>query len=234
MKVDNISVHNRYKQMNNRPSFAAIHPVKYCLKASDGKYYYISDGDVIRKLQRILVNWLNAHHNDFNRMIKGEQTKPKNMRAGDKLIRERLVNFFINNDSDYKAERLVRSAYIDNPGGTVTPYIVTGKHATKIDDASKCIEDVHRSINDSRDMRADYLSARTRDDIPLSEVDKYNIQQAKQNYHRQKGILVKSLMENPEVDKSSVIFYFESVPVSGKQKGSKFRLVNALIQKFMI
>ncbi len=235
MKVDKISVcDNKYKYIANRPSFGAIHTVKYCLKAADGKFYYVSDNDVIRQLQRKLVNWLNAHHNDFNRKLRGEQIKPKNMRAEDKSMRERLVNFFINNDADYKTHRLVRSAYIDTAKDSVTPYIVTGKHATRIDDASKGIENVHRGINDRRDLNAESLGARTRHDVPLSEVDKFNIQQAKQDYHRQKGLVVKDLMANPQVDKSVVTFYFESVPQKGKQKGPNFRLLNALIQKFMI
>jgi len=233
MKIDNTSNIYQYRNTDKKaklPAFTALHTVRYYMKAQDGKYYQVTDVDVIKQLQRKIVTWLNQHYNNFSRIVNGESVKPKKESNNDKLLRERLVNFFINNDGDYREKRIAKSAYINSNTGLNSTYILTGKSTKKIEDAAKTIERVHSDINERLDLNAESTNF-TRQ---KSASDNLKIKQAKHNYHIQVEKAVKTLAADPQTDKTSISFYFEPLIPATKKKKATFKLVNALIQRFMI
>ncbi len=143
MKVDT-SFSAQNLKMAQKPSFGAIHPTRYLIKNENGIFEQTADGELIKKLQRTIVGWLNKNVNDYNLRRQGKT--PKAEAAPTKALRERLVRFCVNNDRDYSSRRLVRSFYADRPGGGVDSYIFSGNSIDIIDDVAKPIGQLRAAI----------------------------------------------------------------------------------------
>lgn len=230
MKIEKVNYN--YKS----PTFEAIHPSRYFIKCEDGHFCQVTNPDTIRALQGKVIKWLNQPKNDAQRLIEGNPRKTKTSEtAAQKAMKERLISFFQNNDSDYKKRQVVKSVYLSPKGrDTVSPYILTGDTVDLAGDG-KPIGKVHGNIRESREyMRAYYGISEEQASRYVSAVDANRLSQAKADYHRQSEECVRKLMQDEKVDRSIINLYFE--PVIGKKSKKKvsFNLVNAIFQKIMI
>lgn len=149
MQIQNISA---YKTQNlPQTSFGAIHPTKYYVKLDDGAYHEVRSQKLIKSLQRKIITWLNKDYNSAQKNQKQTKETPQS-----KALRERIVRFFNNRDTDYKKRPYTRSFYHTNSLGYVDTYILTGKSAEIVENAAKPIEDVNRSIKNRADAIADF------------------------------------------------------------------------------
>lgn len=149
MQIHNISTYNT--QNTPRTSFGAIHPTKYYVKLDDGAYHEVRSQKLIKSLQRKIITWLNKDYNSAQKSKK--QAKET---AQSKALRERIVRFFNNRDSDYRKRPYTRSFYHTNSLGYVDTYILTGKSAEIVENAAKPIEDINRNIKNRADAIADF------------------------------------------------------------------------------
>ena len=149
MQIHNISTYNT--QNTPRTSFGAIHPTKYYVKLDDGAYHEVRSQKLIKSLQRKIITWLNKDYNSAQKSKK--QAKET---AQSKALRERIVRFFNNRDSDYRKRPYTRSFYHTNSLGYVDTYILTGKSAEIVENAAKPIEDINRTIKNRADAIADF------------------------------------------------------------------------------
>lgn len=149
MQIQNISAYNT--QNVPKTSFGAIHPTKYYVKLDDGAYHEVRSQKLIKTLQRKIITWLNKDYNSAQKSQKSTKETPQS-----KALRERIVRFFNNRDTDYRKRPYTRSFYHTNSLGYVDTYILTGKSAEIVENAAKPIEDVNRSIKNRADAIADF------------------------------------------------------------------------------
>lgn len=149
MQIQNISAYNT--QNVPKTSFGAIHPTKYYVKLDDGAYHEVRSQKLIKTLQRKIITWLNKDYNSAQKNQKSTKETPQS-----KALRERIVRFFNNRDTDYRKRPYTRSFYHTNSLGYVDTYILTGKSAEIVENAAKPIEDVNRSIKNRADAIADF------------------------------------------------------------------------------
>lgn len=239
MKIDNFNYGiNNYNLKKNisQPSFSSIHPSRYFIRCEDGKFRQVTNNDTIKSLQRKIVGWLNKSLHDNKRLLEGRMAKvAKKESESAKSMRERLMRFFLNNDRDFSARRVVKSVYIDSTGGKVSSYILTGNTVDLAGDG-KSIGKVHSKIKESRDFARTYygVSEETASKY-TSAADARRLSQARADYHRQSEECVKKLMADEKVDRSTINLYFQPVINGKKKKGlPEFELVNAVLQKYMI
>ncbi len=228
MKIDKVN----YKS----PTFEAIHPSRYFIKCEDGHFRQVTNPDTIRTLQGRVVKWLNQPMHDAQRVMDGNPRKTKSSEtAAQKAMKERLIRFFTNNDSDYKKRQVVRSVYLSPKGReSVSPYVLTGDTVDLAGDG-KPIGKVHGNIREAREyMRTYYGISEEQASRYVSASDANRLSQAKADYHRQSEDCVRKLMQDENVDRSTINFYFEPVIGKKSKNGVKFNLLNAIFQKIMI
>ncbi|MBD5402972.1 hypothetical protein HDR58_09305 [bacterium] len=147
----------RNRSYAQQASFTAIHPARYFVKNGRGDYEEVACSKKIRTLQRKLISWLNRNYNDNLRALDGKPKKQiKNETTNDKSMRERLVKFFMNRDSDYNQRRVVRSFYTTNSLREQEAYILTGNSIDIVDEAAKPIGQIRRELNSRKEYIKSY------------------------------------------------------------------------------
>ena len=204
-------------------SFSAIHPARYYVKCEDGNFHRAVSGEVVRTLQRKLVTWLNKDYYDEIRLTNGKPAK--NETAGEKAIRERLVKFFVNRDSDYREKNIVRSFNTTNLFRETESYILTGKSAEIIDGAAKSIRDFNGDLRDRAEGLSEVYG------IEVDKVKKYLSDRAagqklavKREYHDGLKTVINRLLQHYNPKNTPFEAYF--IP-KVKGKSVKYELVDA-------
>ncbi|MCM1339207.1 MAG: hypothetical protein NC191_06015 [Muribaculaceae bacterium] len=218
------------------PSFEAIHPTRYFFKCEDGQFRQVTNADTIRLLQGKIVKMLNKAMNEARRAAEGKAVRVnKSETSTEKSIRERLINFMINNDRDYAQRRAVKSVYVSGAQGELMrPYILTG-HTVDLGGDGKSIGKIHGKIRETRDfVRSYYGLSDTQASTYVSAADARRLSEAKADYHNQSAQCVRNLMADKRVDKAPIDFYFEPQLTPKSKKVSKFNLVNAILKRFLI
>ena len=218
MQIHNISTYNT--QNTPRTSFGAIHPTKYYVKLDDGAYHEVRSQKLIKSLQRKIITWLNKDYNSAQKSKK--QAKET---AQSKALRERIVRFFNNRDSDYRKRPYTRSFYHTNSLGYVDTYILTGKSAEIVENAAKPIEDINRNIKNRADAIADFagMDYTTAKEFAANESE-WERMVAARMYHDKARTTIRNILSrySPENSRFDAVF----VPHT---KGSKisYELVDA-------
>lgn len=216
MKIDGV-------QYSSSPSFGSIHPVRFYVKCEDGEFHQVVSGKVIKSLRRKLVTWLNKDYYDEIRLTESKSVKKES--KNEKSLRERLVRFFVNRNSDYREKNIVRSFSTTNRYREPEVYILTGKSTELVDNAAKPFENFHSDIKE----RAEFLSDSY--GIEVEKVKKYisaqsSVQKnivAKQYYDVLSKTIKKILAEFDPKNSLFEVFFVPSV----KGKNVKYELVNA-------
>lgn len=222
MQVQNIST-SAYNSKNipNKTSFGAIHPAKYYVLLDDGIYHEVRSQKLIKSLQRKIITWLNK---DYNTAQKANKTTAKETEKS-KALRERIVRFFNNRDTDYKKRPYTRSFFHTNSLGYVDTYILTGKSAEIVENAAKPIEEVNRSIKNRADAIADsgVLDFSTAKKFASSESE-WELMVAARMYHDKARAAIRNILSRYSPDNSRFDAFF--VPHT---KGNKisYELVDA-------
>jgi len=229
MKIENRSLYNI---PGKNPAFASIYRSVYFIKCQDGQYRQVTNSDTIRKLQRGLISWLNKSFNDGRRAQKSSNVLRNNVRpASENFLMNRFVNFILNSDRDYLKRKVAKSIYLDS-NRNIRSYIVTGETAELCSDA-KDIGKIHSQIKEARNEMLNYGFSKQQAELYISSADSRRLRQAKYDYHRNNEECVRSLMKDDNVDKSVLNLYFEPNLEKTKKGKLDFKLVNALIQKYM-
>lgn len=204
-------------------SFSAVHPARYYVRCEDGAFHHVVAADVVKKLQRKLVTWLNKDYYDEIRLTAGKPIK--NESNSEKVLRQRLVRFFMNRDTDYKEKNVVRSFNTTNSFQETESYILTGKSAEIIDGAAKSIRDFHGDIRDYAQGISEVYG------IEVEKVKKYITDRfhgqklaVKREYHDGLKAVIKRLLQYYNPKNSLFEAYF--VP-KVKGKNVKYELVDA-------
>ena len=230
MRIDNNYSQNRYVSKSvNKPSFGAIHPTRYFVKAEDGSIYQIFDAETIKTLQRQLVTWLNKDKNNEKLIKSGKSPKPEN--ALTKELRAKFVRFLKMHDSDYAANNVAKSFSENKPGGMLDSYIFTGASTGIIDSNAQKIVQVQSSIKDRvvNVSKQHFISLEEAKKIVKKEAD-WELEDVKRNYFYEiKEMLRKSLSSHSPKDSKLDVFY---IPVK-KGKKVEYKLYNARLQHSM-
>lgn len=217
MLVQNISTYNTQMQ---KTSFGAIHPAKYYVKMEDGYYHEVRSQKLIKSLQRKIITWLNK---DYNSSQKGQ--KPTKETPASKALRERIVRFFNNRDTDYKKRPYTRSFYHTNSLGYVDTYILTGKSADIVENAAKPIEHVNRSIKQRADAIADFVGMDYSNAKKLSSKEsEMELMIASRMYHDKARAAIRDILSKYSPENSRFDAFF--VPHQ-KGKSVTYELVDA-------
>lgn len=208
---------------NSAMSFQAIHPARYYVRCEDGRFHHAVSGDVVKTLQRKIVAWLNKDYNDEIRLTTGKPVKKESI--GEKAIRERLVRFFINRDTDYRTKRVVRSFNTTNSLRETESYILTGKSAEIVENEAQSIRNFHGDIRDRAEGISEYYG------IEVDKVKKYISDKAesqemavKRGYHDNLKKLINKFLQMFDPKNSLFEVYF--IP-KVKGKNVKYELVDA-------
>lgn len=226
----------RSNTIKSTPTFGAIHPCLYYLKTGEDSYKLITDADLIKNnLQRKLITWLNHNYNARIKVAQGNFGKPKAESMESKALRERLVRFFVNRDSDYRVAGQDKAASYfntDNTTGLLRSYIFTGPSVSILESLGDKIKNVQHQIKvltrDLQDFyRLKYIDAK---DKAAKELEP-ELMAAKSTYHETVMRLLQSKEAKSNPKNTMFSAFFEA-----KTKGKKttYELINAKFEPRLV
>lgn len=233
MKIEGNFSPNVYGQKPvsyNAPSFESVHPSRYFIRLDNGSFTQVTDGNLIRTLQRRLITWLNKK--DIAGFEKPSKKPLSKAAEKERQLKDRLVKFFINNDNDYAHHRVVKSFYSDNRvTNTTQSYIFSGQHTQILDEAAKPIGRIKADIkNKIATACEEYCLSPQEAKLKLSGPEDEFLLSAKVNYYD----IVNKYLSRSEVktNPKNTVFDVYYVPVK-KGKKLDYQLYNAELKRTM-
>ncbi len=234
MKIEGNFSQNAYSancRMASSPSFKAVHPTRYFLRLDNGSFVQVTDGNLIRTLQRRLITWLNKseilwHQTPANKPLTKASEKEHSLKV-------RLIRFFMSNDVDYSQKRVVKSFYSDNRHtNTTDSYIFSGHQTEILDTYAKPIGRLKADIKNKIAVvcEENFLTPQEAK-LKLSGKEDNDLMSAKINYY---DTINKYLSRNDvKANPRNTIFDAYFVPVK-KGKKADYQLYNAEFKRVML
>lgn len=155
MIVSQVSNFNSTNYNNRNVNFKSIHYCRYFVKESDGQFRQVMSMEQTKMLQRKLISMLNKGLEEVKSSKSKIKKSSKTSSAQLKEVKDRLVRFFMNNDSDYSNKQVVRSFYSESLKSPKS-YILSGDMVDFVDKAAKPIGKKKNLINQQLDKISEH------------------------------------------------------------------------------
>lgn len=223
MQIEKVSF-NSYDGYR-KPSFGAIHPVRYFVKCEDGYFHKVVNTNKAKDLQRKLVGWLNKAYDETTLAVSENVQKQKKDHS-ESALRKRFVRFFLGWDKDYARNKVVRSFYTENSQREVRPYIISGDMVSVIDNEAKQIGRVKRDLKLKKETISYYYGVDMKNaEHYLSSEDKLREINTAKAFHDSINAKIDANMSLSKPENTMLDVYF--VPYTTKKNLVKYNLVDA-------
>lgn len=226
MKIDNVYSASAKRQ---NPTFKAVHPSRYFIKCEDGEFHRATMSKVVKALQRKIITWLNKDFYANEKLLNGVAPKTTKESEIDQKLRERLVKFFLGNDSDYKERKIAKSFYTTNKYNEQSSIILTGDSTDIVEEAVKPLGQLRKEIKTKKDIISHYYKVTVEEAKKyLSAKDVSDEKGAKKSFHNDVKKQISEILSSFDPKNTCFDAYF--VPIV-KGKKVSYQLVDAKFQK---